>query len=121
MTPHDLAAWAERAKPEDQRVVLEAAYNLRYGGLPADIQYLHASCIAFNQDAADHAERFTTMLDAEAWESAALMLVPDGCRWSYNSHWGTAILWQNGGIGPQARGASPVPALALIAAIARAQ
>lgn len=124
MTPHDLAAWAERAKPEEQRAVLEAAWPVLRPEPPAvlsgGMDTMRASVIARAEWRGIRA-RFTTMLDAEAWESAALMLVPDGCRWSYNSHWGTAILWQNGGIGPQARGASPVPALALIAAIARAQ
>lgn len=121
MTPHDLAARAERAKPEEQRVVLEAAYNLRYGGLPADIQYLHASCIAFNQDAADHAERFTTMLDAEAWESAALMLLPEGWSWRMVEDLdlpGRASIVKNSGL---YFAEATTPALALIAAIARAQ
>ena len=122
MTPHDLAAWAERAKPEEQRAVLEAAYNLRYGGLPADIQYLHASRIAFNQDAADHAEHFTVMLDAEAYESAALMLVPDGAAWKMQTDFGLpgrASIYSASKDNFYTTDAS-TPALALIAACARA-
>ena len=31
MTPHDLAAWAERAKPEEQRAVMDAAWRMLRG------------------------------------------------------------------------------------------
>ena len=46
-------------------------------------------------DYGDRLFRFVAMLNAEAWESAALMLVPEGWHWSTNSG-GTARIWVQG-------------------------
>ena len=131
MTPHDLAAWAERAKPEEQRAVLEAAWPVLRPEPPAvlsgGMDTMRASVIARAEWRGIRA-RFTSMLDAEAWESAALMLVPEG--WEVAMYFATApfrpdvhleneatrIKWE-----PPVTGNAATTALALIAAIARAQ
>ena len=108
MTPHDLAAWAERAKPDEQRAVLDAAWRMLRGD-----EYTRTGVNKYYD--------FTAMLDAEAWESAALMLVPEGY-----SHWNVGGRYQDYGaqvvVGIQEYfGQASTPALALIAAIARVQ
>ncbi len=124
MTPHDLAAWAEKASPEEQRAVLEEAWPVLHpepsAVLSGDMDTMHASVIARAEWRGLRA-RFTTMLDAEAWESAALMLVPDGWSWRMVEDLdlpGRASIVKNSGL---YFAEATTPALALCAAILRAK
>ena len=76
-TPNDLTALAARmqeAQAEEQRELLEAAYKLlnpRKGlGWDRAIQHADKQC------------RFDSMIYGQAYESAALMLIPDGFDWA---------------------------------------
>lgn len=68
MTLHDLAARCESAAEAEQRELLDEAWDAVAPMFPRDLL-------------ADRAARFGRMFDAEAYESAALMLVPEGWAW----------------------------------------
>ena len=102
----ELARRAEAASAGEQREILEAAGGLICGrtrsGLPGRNFY-----------------RFISMLDAEAYESAAMMLVPEGPWWSVQRFpCGDGYLASVGN-DDERRGATP--ALALVAASLRAR
>lgn len=109
---------------QTERQVLEALWRLVHGRSPAGVVY---DCGTFGSRPghADRqkAERFTAMLDAEAYESAAIMLVPDDCRWMLDGHHNIARIaryWDDPNHGPQyevSGGGGETPALALCAAI----
>ena len=63
-----MAERVEQAGPEQQRELLGDAWEL-------------IAPLAFGPLCADRAARFDSLLDAEGFESAALLLVPDG--WGY--------------------------------------
>lgn len=67
----------------------------------------------------DWHDRFAIMLDAQAWTSAAEMLLPEGrdFRVQKNGSAATATLWFRGVVGADAAH----PSLALLAAILRAK
>lgn len=64
MTPSDISA----ARPEDQRVVLEAVWDI----------IARARGFAW---AADNAQAFMRKSEAEAYLDAAMMMVPEGWTW----------------------------------------
>jgi hypothetical protein len=86
---HSLAARAEAADPSEQREVLIAAWEHLF---PA---------------------RYSRMIVAEAYESAAMMLVPEG--------WQVAALEQNWRTGLWRAQLIPVPSATLIAAFDRGE
>jgi hypothetical protein len=71
---HSLAARAEAADPSEQREVLNAAFRAIHGEKPTRVlggsDALTNWLLRYNP--------FFKMLDAEAYESAALTLVPEG-------------------------------------------
>ena len=123
MTPHDLAAWAERAKPEEQRAVLEKVFALLKPEPPKGNSLAPTRQWRVWED---DKILFTAMLAIGAYESAALMLVPEG--WEVSMYFAmasfrpevqleneaTRIKWE-----PPITGNASTPALALIAAIVR--
>jgi len=66
--------------------------------------------------------KFCAMLDAEACENAALILLPEGWEWNWHGPAQTAVVHPTGFQHKTAyRGYSAYPALALLAAICRAK
>jgi hypothetical protein len=119
---HSLAARAEAADPSEQRQWLEQAF---YAINPRPERYV-AACqrpgetdeypIALGERIKDWMAlsfQFTRMLDAEAYESAAMMLVPEG--------WQVAALEQNWRTGLWRAQLIPVPSATLIAAFDRGE
>lgn len=67
MTLHELATRAEQAGPNDQRHILELAWQEVYGHFPGSHESLPARTLLFAR-----------RLNAEAYLDAALMMVPEG-------------------------------------------
>ena len=97
----ELATRAEQAGPNDQRHILELAWQEVYGHFPGSHESLPERTLLFAR-----------RLNAEAYLDAALMLVPEGC--------GFAIMGNGAKVGRHI-GASSTPALALTAATLRAR
>lgn len=80
-SPAKLAERAEAATEGEQREVLEAAWLLiHHGGYAPENE----------RDTCRKCDRFTRLLDAEAYLDAAVMLVPEGMTWSVDegpAHW----------------------------------
>lgn len=99
----------EQATAEQVRELLEEAWNTiaRGRGLPW---------------AEANARRFTAMLDAEAWTSAAELLMPEGWHWTVNDFGDkvSAYLINKRNRMVRARQFQALPALALAAACLRA-
>jgi hypothetical protein len=72
---HSLAARAEAADPSEQREVLIAAAAAVVGAFEKTAKTTRLNPFW---------TRFQRMLDAEAYESAAMMLLPVGCRFNLN-------------------------------------
>jgi hypothetical protein len=129
---HSLAARAEAADPSEQREVLNAAFRAIHGEKPPRVlggsDALTSWLYRYNP--------FFKMLDAEAYESAAMMLVPEG--WSVfllrlPEGRGEASLlefgepdekgkrWRRAGMIDTGRRTASTPALALVAAYLRAR
>lgn len=99
----NLATRAEQAAPEDARALLVEAFALVHGRHPSSLVLSHRA--------------FIRKLDAEAYLDAAMMLIPEGIKWSvstFGARGGTAQ------IDNRCRTAA-TPALALLAAIIRAK
>lgn len=105
-----LAERIEAAGVEQQRAMLEEAYH---------------ALLPYNSPLYDHQHRarFIGLLDAEAYESAAMMLLPEGASWVIASHMMAANVfgYRNGSeyFDATSRYAA-TPALALAAAAIRA-
>ena len=78
MSKHDdllaLAERCEKATAEQQRELLEAAYTAIFG---------HPPVHEYRQPDGQRVTAFLRMLDAEAFESAAMTLLPEGWRIDY--------------------------------------
>jgi hypothetical protein len=64
--------------------------------------------------------RFAAMLDAQAWTSAAEMLVPEGWEWTLTEA-GHCEMIRDRQRGPMVEGNAAHPSLALLSAIMRAE
>jgi len=114
-----LAARLEVASPDEQREMLEAAYAAFNGGRLFD----QPATPGFRETHARW-DRFRRMLDAEAFESAAMMLVPEGwfTRLAMEDRHSHSWRWDlRGGYGVDASARASTPALALTAASLRAR
>lgn len=111
-----LAARCEAAPAEEQRELLIEAWdavNRRDPNRPGQF----AAWLAFER-----------MLDAQAWESAALMLVPEGLEWSAERRLSKgmrpayASIWSMGArdVDIHHNGTGRTPALAILAAALKA-
>lgn len=113
----DLAKRAEQAGAEETRALLEEAWlAIHHGGYPPEN----------SQDTCRKCDQFTRFLDAEAYTDAALILVPEGGQWAFDSHHNIArvFVYFDGPQGPawdEFSGEANTPALALLAAICRAR
>lgn len=111
LTPAELAAWAERAGPDEQYEVLDTLYGLiQNDGDEDELSFLSGK------------QPFLAMLDCGAFESAAISLVPDTHYLSLDTKLGGAAVV----LFPKERerrcathGKAQTPALAIAAAIAR--
>lgn len=134
----DLIERVERAAPQMQSLLLEEAWEACAADSAAFRRFACAHCSGFGTNAG----RFSAAMDARAYESAAIMLVPEGWRfgieqagaydgsprdeawcWPYESNFDPD--WQNGQQGYRdasdgARGYAATPALSLVAASLRA-
>lgn len=112
-----LAERIEAAGVDEQRAMLEEAWAAIYG-VP--------SGVAASDKRVWHWLRFVNMLDAEAYESAAMMLVPEGMRVAImivEDGRAAVNLWWPGEDAPNVPRLEPLfatPALALAAAAIRA-
>lgn len=104
MTKADLIALAERVERADaaqQDEMLRLAFKVIHGGSIGEVMYRHGA-FGENPDsvARIHVERFAKMLDAEAYESAAMTLVPSPGKWSITAghadDWQAAIWFEDG-------------------------
>jgi hypothetical protein len=119
---HSLAARAEAADPSEQREVLNAAFRAIHGEKPPRVlggsDALTNWLLRYNP--------FFKMLDAEAYESAAMMLLPEGFRFSLDNAFGgggavCGAIVNNTVFAKNAKtGDASTPALALVAASLRA-
>lgn len=99
----------EQAAP-DVRGVLEAAYNRIF---------CRDTLAGFICEPCDRLNRFTRFLDAEAYTDAALLLVPDGCKWAVTSR--NSACCNPDHIAPLDWVFAATPALAIAAAALRAK
>lgn len=106
----------EQATAEQVRELLEEAFNTLFP-YPGAEHYL-ALEVDWTWDWLY--ARFRKMLDAEAWTSAAEMLVPEGFVGMAGLGIPEAVLWRSGQFS-QVRGKAATPALALAAACLRAK
>lgn len=118
----------------DKQTLLELADKVEAAGASEQRELLieawwALSGMSHNRDAGLAAIdlRFKRMLDAEAYESAAMMLIPDECVWSlYNSDDPSPLLWK-AAVMPfrvaagESVNRTKVRALALVAASLRAR
>lgn len=122
----------ERADAGEQRELLEAAWEAIHGPDPLNVTTERLTWL-FKRDP------FNKMLDAEAFESAALMLLPKGWRlaaWCQRAPWFChlvtddfkSITWGKGEnwitditAGREAKATAQTMALALLSAILKAQ
>ncbi len=113
MTPTELAARCESAKADEQRELIELAFRLIHGEKPERIPGGSPEWLAW----LDKHNLIVDMLDAHAYESAVIMLVPKG-------YYSWAITGRNSAtIGPKDGSPAPIEwvfastsALALLAA-----
>ncbi len=113
----------EAATPDQQRELLIEAWVAVHGPKPPRIHggtpELTAWLIAYNP--------FHAMLDVNAYESAALTLVQEGCQWRVDSHYNMAGVFeyymdqQEGPSMSEYGGEGSTPALALCCAALRAR
>ena len=106
-----LIARAEQAGEEEQREVLEEAAAFIWGVECRGV-------IIHDPELFDRLCAFDDMLDAEAYESAAMMLVPEGRGWELRSGW--ALVWPktvSGYVYCALEAEATTPAIALVAAI----
>lgn len=75
----DLIERVEKATPDLQGLLLEEAWEACAADSAAFRRFACAHCSGFGTNAG----RFSAALEARAYESAAIMLVPDGCEWAY--------------------------------------
>lgn len=126
-----LAERIEAAGVDEQLAMLEEAFEALFpapdSGRSPDDGYGWAATVAKNPAFiawCNLKQRFTAMLDAEAYESAAMMLVPEGCSWelmmSRTAIEAEAFIWDMTDLGTGNRGIAATPALALAAAAIRA-
>ena len=120
----DLAARIEAAEAGEQRELLEEAWE---ECCRESLSFRRFACTTIpGGDGWTMTGRFIRMIDAGAYESAALMLVPEGRDWSVAMHTlgdetraAVARILRPNGIGLNT--AAPTPALALAAAALRAK
>lgn len=112
MTLHELATRAEQAGPNDQRHILELAWQEVYGHFPGSHESLPARTLLFAR-----------RLNAEAYLDAALMLVPEGWfLWQLGEYTDNSpfiwhsTLWHRDADLPESSFTATTPALALTAA-----
>lgn len=123
MTILELAERCEKATADDQRDLLAQAWQAVRGPKP-DSDYQPRRTPMFSPDWERWVERdcrFSNLLQAEAYESAAMMLVPEGWTGIIPVTGGDeAWLWPKGGTFKGFRVNAATPALALTAACLRA-
>lgn len=112
-----LAVRVEAAEAREQRALLMEAYETVFGG---------PECTPINKwpgYSSPRWDRFHMMLDAEAYESAAMTLVPEGWTWTLNhlERSTSAHMLSPGPYPTKARAVAATPALALAAAALRAR
>ncbi len=125
MTATELLALAERieqAGADEQRELLEDAFYLLHP-IPADASTRWRAGRQTDEDEAHHKRlrRFQTLMGAEAFESAALMLIdPERYHWTLESRsfW---LRWLNAGVVSELHAKAATPALAVAAAALRAR
>lgn len=102
----DLAARVEAAEAREQRaLLLDTVFEIAAGEWPTS-----------------KAARFCTLIDAEAYESAALMMVPEGWGWSiHTSDFPGAFIAEVELEGREHGARATTPALALACAALRAK
>lgn len=134
----DLAERIEAAGVDEQRAMLEEAFSILFPAPDSGQAMAHkngwGNIIAPHQSNGANPispaflswwkikQRFTTMLDAEAYESAAMMLVPEGWDWGCGGHddpWGW-VCPPDREYNESMKAHAATPALALAAAAIRA-
>lgn len=112
----------EAATADQQREMLSEAWKAIHGESWQTTIYRHGSLGAEPDRAkGDVPRRFARMLDAEAYESAAMSLVPEGYSAIINTHLNSAMIALDG-IWHTFHGShAATPALALTAASLRAR
>lgn len=116
----ELAERVQKAEASEQRELLERAYEAVHGSsLSRDV----IGAVDVVERNGGRANRFRRMLDAGAYESAALTLKPEGWGWSLcdEQGQGAATVSPNRDMGDQYSSHAATPALALLAAICRAR
>lgn len=107
---HSLIPRIEQATAEQVRELLEEAWlEIHHEGYPPENE----------RDTCRKCDRFARLLDAEAWTSAAELLVPDGYKWAVTSR--NSACCQEKLVIPLDWTFAATPALALAAACLRAK
>lgn len=111
----ELAERCEKATPEQQGQLIEQAWDV----LAEESAEFRAFALSTPESGFENcAAKFGMALDARAYESAALMLVPEGWEWAYLDK--KAIVRKSGSWS-HSFGEASTPALALYAAALRAR
>lgn len=115
----DLITRIEQAGEDEQRKMLIATYAAIFGQEPANDQWYSNDI-----DAKHRGAWFLRKLDAQAYLSAAEMLVPDGARFEFvgmeDGRGAARILWPGEATLPKLEPLCATPALALAAACLKA-
>lgn len=109
----DLIERVERATPELQGKLIDEAWEACAADSAAFRRFACTHCSGFGTNAG----RFSAAMDARAYESAAIMLVPEGCEWAYLDK--RAIVRIPGALAHE-MGEATTPALSIVAASLRA-
>lgn len=120
----DLASRCEAADASEQRELLEAAYEAVSGSsLYRDV----VSTVDAVEGNAERASQFTAMLEVEAYESAAMQLLPEGqgrgCFFMSRDSFGRTHCnaWTDVEFNRKVHASAATPALALCAASLKAR
>jgi len=132
--PNNLPHRVEEAGAEDQRALLEEAFELIFprphslmmrvqepDATDEELKALSTAIVAWRNTR----NNFLAMLDASAWESAAMMLKPDGSRIEFiemeDGRGAARVLWPGEARLPDLEPLYSTLALALLAAILKAK